>query len=602
MLWTCLGTVCLLASACLLSAQPASTPIELPEGATTIFDSDRTPLRLDGRDSAGATLTTIDAVEGRFERGWRVKVPSAAGAPYFIQLTTKLPAPVQRGETIMLLAWMRTIETPDETAEGRIGVVVEQAGEKHDKEISAELSAGANWRQIYIPVRVRHDHAATGTQIAIRLGARQQTVEIGGVRLLSYGGDFDPIRLPRSGISYIGRDLDAPWRAKANERIAQHRMSDLRVRVVDAAGNPVANADVAVRMTRHAFPFGGVYNPARITGSRHDQPVSETYRQVFVRLFNMAVDEWAMKWPAWEKPEDRQIAMSSLEWVRAQGIPVRGHALVWPSWRRSPASARALENDPEALRAAVARRVTEAASDYRGKVVDWDVVNEPYTHYDILEILGRDVMADWFKLARAADPDAVLYLNEAGVPNSPPSHERYDILVKDVKRLQELGAPIGGIGLQGHFGRTLNSPEDLLGIYDKVAATGLPIRITEFDVDVPDDTRLQADYYRDFLIATFSHPSINGVLQWGFWSQQHWKPAAALYDKDWNITPVGQVYLDLVFNQWWTNERRAADPSGVASFRGFHGDYEIVVTQAGKETRSTATLPAEGATIEIKLD
>ncbi|WP_341231845.1 trehalase-like domain-containing protein, partial [Nocardioides salarius] len=39
----------------------------------------------------------------------------------------------------------------------------------------------------------------------------------------------------------------------------------------------------------------------------------------------------------------------------------------------------------------------------------------------------------------------------------------------------------------------------------------------EFDVEAGDDDQLQADYFRDVMIATFSHPNFEAIVQWGFW-------------------------------------------------------------------------------------
>ena len=106
--------------------------------------------------------------------------------------------------------------------------------------------------------------------------------------------------------------------------------------------------------------------------------------------------------------------------------------------------------------------------------------------------------------------------------------------------------------MQAHFRDELISPAELLVIYDRFAALGIPIRITELDIDTADE-QLQADYFRDFLTASFSDPEINGILLWGFWEGQHWRPDAALFRNDWSIKPNGQVWKDLVLKWWRTN-------------------------------------------------
>ncbi|HLL89153.1 MAG TPA: hypothetical protein VK324_07605 [Tepidisphaeraceae bacterium] len=65
------------------------------------------------------------------------------------------------------------------------------------------------------------------------------------------------------------------------------------------------------------------------------------------------------------------------------------------------------------------------------------------------------------------------------------------------------------------------------------------------------------------------------------------------------IYPHGQQYIDLVAKQWWTRETVKTDAAGMASLRGFIGDYEITITTDGKVTTANAKLPKEGATVVV---
>lgn len=579
----------------------AADPKPVPPGRT-LFNSDEDGFYLAGADVANAAMERV-AVSGHpFKAVYRVRVDTPSKDAWRIQMVKKLDQPLPRDHVMLLTGYVRVISTDDEADLSHVSFVLEQGGAPHDKEVNSPANASRQWVRFDYPFRVRHNHAETGSQIALRVAQARQTVEIGGVRLIDYGKDYPIESLPKTQVpAYKGQSLDAPWRAAAAERIEKHRKGDLAIEVVDAQGQPVSGAAVAVRMQRHAFSFGCVYNPRRIAGTAADEPDSEIYRQKFVELFNEAVDEWMMKWPAWENEQQRQWAIDSAKSIREQGIRLRGHTMIWPSWRRSPDRLQQLASDPAALREAAAAHIASVGSAFAGQVVDWDVVNEPYTHYDLLEILGRDVMVEWFKLARQADPDAVLYLNEAGQPNSPPSAERYDVLYNDLKMLIDGGAPIGGIGMQGHFQSNLNSPEELLAIYDRFAVFGLPIKITELDIEHP-DPQVQADYMRDFLTVTFSHPAINGIVLWGFWEGQHWRPQRALWARDWTIRPVGQAWLDLVRKEWWTNADGTTDAQGRYTTRGFLGDYEITVTSGDRTKSAKVSLDRDGETLRVVLD
>jgi GH35 family endo-1,4-beta-xylanase len=106
--------------------------------------------------------------------------------------------------------------------------------------------------------------------------------------------------------------------------------------------------------------------------------------------------------------------------------------------------------------------------------------------------------------------------------------------------LKDNGAPLGGLGFQGHFNDdTLSGPEQLWTIIDRYAELGLDMQVTEFDIGT-DDEQLQADYTRDFLTAVFAHEGISAVTTWGFWENAYFDPRRAMFRSDWSIKPNGQ--------------------------------------------------------------
>ena len=58
-----------------------------------------------------------------------------------------------------------------------------------------------------------------------------------------------------------------------------------------------------------------------------------------------------------------------------------------------------------------------------------------------------------------------------------------------------------------------------------------------------------------------------------------------VFRNDWSIKPNGQAWIDLVKDQWWTDEQLASDAEGQAALRGFKRTYEITVTLDGKSGR-----------------
>ncbi|MBC7366850.1 MAG: endo-1,4-beta-xylanase, partial [Undibacterium sp.] len=157
--------------------------------------------------------------------------------------------------------------------------------------------------------------------------------------------------------------------------------------------------------------------------------------------------------------------------------------------------------------------------------------------------------------------------------------------------LQSLGAPLGGLGLQAHISANPSPPANVVAVLDRYAALGLPVRITEFDVNT-DDEELQADYTRDFLIALYSHPTVVGCQLWGFWENAHWIPKAASYRADWSEKPNARAYKALVLDQWRTRATGVTDGQGTWRARGFHGDYLATIEYNGQKFEQTFSLRA----------
>jgi GH35 family endo-1,4-beta-xylanase len=218
-----------------------------------------------------------------------------------------------------------------------------------------------------------------------------------------------------------------------------------------------------------------------------------------------------------------------------------------------------------------------------------------------LDILGNEVMVDWFKSAHAADPQAKLFINDyailAGGGGTTPHRDHYE---KTIRLLIDKGAPLDGIGMQGHFATSLTAPEDLLKILDRFAQFKKTIWVTEYDIVLGDEA-LAGDYTRDFYTTLFSHPAVGGIVMWGFWDGSHWKNNAPLYRRDWSEKPAAGAYRDLVKKQWHTEQTLSSDAKGTVSLSGFLGAYEIVVTTKGQTKSAKATLVAGGSEVKVSL-
>jgi hypothetical protein len=153
----------------------------------------------------------------------------------------------------------------------------------------------------------------------------------------------------------------------------------------------------------------------------------------------------------------------------------------------------------------------------------------------------------------------------------------------------------------GHIGGTPPGIPKVLERLDRFAQLGLPIQISEFDINSKDDD-FKANYLRDFMIAIYSHPSTIGFVQWGFWEGQHWFPVAALWNKDWTLRKHGKVYTELVTKTWFTNAEGKTSKDGKYKVRGFCGDYEVQVNVNGKVITRVIALTNKGDQLIIKVE
>jgi endo-1,4-beta-xylanase len=124
---------------------------------------------------------------------------------------------------------------------------------------------------------------------------------------------------------------------------------------------------------------------------------------------------------------------------------------------------------------------------YKGKIKVWDVVNEALADggTNILrtspweQIIGPDFIAKAFEYAHEADPKAILRYNDYSLENPAKRHK----LIILIKSLQAQGVPVMAIGSQTHVSVTSPSFAEEDKVLTELETLGLPIHITEFDVN-----------------------------------------------------------------------------------------------------------------------
>jgi GH35 family endo-1,4-beta-xylanase len=386
----------------------------------------------------------------------------------------------------------------------------------------------------------------------------------------------------------------------AHERIDAVRKAPVRIKVVDAQGNPVAGATVRVEQRRHAFLFG--CNVFGLIGFQDEQ--HQLYAARFSALFNYAT--LPFYWSSYEPEKGNAIRgyhrdKDMAQWCKAYRIETKGHPLVWhelyPRWAPS---------DPDAAEAALHQRIAAIIPAFKSDIHRWDVVNEALSGTNFTNGEGlwlkRDgparVVETALRWARQADPDAQLVYNDF---DTGPEHLRLiEQLVKD-------NAPFQIIGIQSHMHRGEWPLQDVWDICERYANFGKDIHFSEVTVlsgkhgwklprpwpTTPAGELQQADYVERLYTLLFSHPAVQAITWWDL-QDGAWQGApSGLLRADLTPKPAYDRLMKLIHQTWWTRASLSSDRNGTCAFRGFLGDYEVTV-QSGNVSRTVESTLAKG--------
>jgi endo-1,4-beta-xylanase len=272
------------------------------------------------------------------------------------------------------------------------------------------------------------------------------------------------------------------------------------------------------------------------------------YRGIAAAEFNQVTAENAMKWDATE-PSDGNYTFTQADQVvafaKANSQRIHGHTLVWhsqtPSWVQGLGAT--------AMRAAMQDHISTVVSRWRGDIESWDVVNEVFDDSGNLRqsfwlnTMGQSYIADAFRYARAADPDATLCINDYNVEGiNAKSTAMYNL----VQSLRSQGVPIDCVGFQAHLAVQYGFPGQVQQNIQRFAALGVEVRFTELDVRIvlPADAAeiaTQNAYYTNVVNACLAVAACSGVTLWGFTDKYSWVPQtfsgqgeALIYDSNYN--------------------------------------------------------------------
>lgn len=210
------------------------------------------------------------------------------------------------------------------------------------------------------------------------------------------------------------------------------------------------------------------------------------YTTIAGREFNMVTPENEMK-PDATEPQRGQFNFTAgdrvYNWAVQNGKKVRGHTLAWhsqqPGWMQSLSGS--------TLRQAMIDHINGVMGHYKGKIAQWDVVNEAFAdggsgarRDSNLQRTGNDWIEVAFRTARAADPAAKLCYNDYNVEDW--NWAKTQAMYAMVKDFKQRGVPIDCVGFQSHFNSGSPYNSNFRTTLQNFAALGVDVAITELDI------------------------------------------------------------------------------------------------------------------------
>lgn len=265
-----------------------------------------------------------------------------------------------------------------------------------------------------------------------------------------------------------------------------------------------------------------------------------TRRQVrsdFTQYWNQITPENEGKWGS-VQPSEGTFNWSALDaiyqFAKTNNVVFKEHCFVWgsqqPSW---------VNNDNGEL--AVKTWIQSFCQRYPDTPFI-DVVNEPPPHTTpaYKDAIGGDGTTGWdwivnaFKWAHEACPNAMLILNDYDNAEDAGTAQH---TINIVNILKQAGAPVDAVGCQAHGAYNV-ATATLKENIDRIAVgTGLPVYVTEYDINLADDEQQRAVMAEQFTMF-WNNPHIKGITLWGYIYGQTWQANTGLMQSDGTMRPA----------------------------------------------------------------
>lgn len=390
----------------------------------------------------------------------------------------------------------------------------------------------------------------------------------------------------------------------------EHRKSKMKVQFVNTDGTPVAGKKLTYTQKSHEFLFGcGAFDSLPATAGDDFEQIAfyEDVEAPNVEFYKERVSKWLdvfnygtlpFYWGGFEPAEgDVKTAsrMRAAKFLKEHNATVKGHPLCW----HTECAKWLMDYDNNTILQKQLDRIHRDVTEFKGVIDMWDVINEVvimpvYDRYDnaitrICKDLGRvRLVKEVFEAAKAANPDAVLLINDFNLSES------YRILIDGCLNA---GVPISAIGIQTHQHQGYMGREKLEDILDRYSVFGLPMHFTEntlvsgdimpshivdlndYQVDswpsTTEGEERQRKEWKEMYEILFGHPLVEAVTGWDFADGAWLHAPSGLVREDNSVKPAYLELKRLIHEEWHTEGTVCTNEQGIAEVEGYRGEYDV---------------------------
>ncbi|MCR4719374.1 MAG: endo-1,4-beta-xylanase [Firmicutes bacterium] len=411
--------------------------------------------------------------------------------------------------------------------------------------------------------------------------------------------------------------------------IELYRKGFAEIKLVDSENNQVNKEyTVEIKQKTHEFKYGA---NIFMLDEFETQEKNKLYREKFAETFNIATlpfywndlepQEGMLRFKKDSPKIYRRPAIDlCIEYCREKGIEPKAHCLNYdlyrPKWTKNLSAAE--------YKAKLVKRFKELSEEYADKIPSWEVTNESLAGgldewLDKSEFFRSDDFVEWsFDLAGKYFPNNRLIINDWNIWLDAYKGNRSLYYMQIERLINSKKGHLDSIGMQFHcfydrdyekeVAKIKYNPLHLYGLLDKYAQFGRKIQITEMTLGAlsndPEDEEIQADLLEALYSVFFSHPAMEGIIYWnlvdgyaadapkGDMTAGENKWYGGLLRFDMSEKPAFQRIKKL-FNEIWHTEESKMTENGIAMFKAFYGDYDIIIKKENTTVKKQISISSQ---------